>query len=54
MKQKNTKELDAILGSTHVAQIDEYIQENQDSLMTDERPFTRYMRQLIREKGLKQ
>lgn len=54
MKQKNTKELDAILGNTHVAQIDEYIQENQDSLITDERPFTRYMRQFIREKGLKQ
>lgn len=52
--KKNTNELDKILESTHVSQIKTYFAENADSLRDEDRPFSQYMRKLIREKGLKQ
>ncbi len=52
--KKNTNELNKILESTHISQIETYFTENADSLRDEDRPFSQYMRKLIREKGLKQ
>ena len=52
--EKDTDELENILKSTHTGNISEYIKANADSMLKGDRPFTDYMRDLIRDKGLKQ
>ena len=53
MHKKSTEELEKILGSTHVAEINEYLSENSESIVNSDRPFTDYMRSIIKEKGLR-
>ena len=53
-KEKSTDELDEILESTHIRQIGKFLKENADSMRDEERPFTQYMREMIRGKKLKQ
>lgn len=52
--KKNTKELENILKSTHAKQVEEFLQEHSDSMITDEFPFAAYIREVIRDKGFKQ
>ena len=52
--EKDTNELDQILGSTHISQIETYYAENADSLREEDHPFSQYMKKLIYEKRLKQ
>lgn len=54
MNQKNTKELEKILGSTHIENIHEYISQNEDSLLSPDRPFSDYIREIIKKNGLRQ
>ena len=54
MNQKNTEELEKILGSTHISDIDGYLYEHAESIVSSDRPFADYIRELIKEKGLKQ
>ena len=54
MIQKSTEELEIILKKTHIKQMDMYFTDNADSLLSGDRPFSDYMRKLIKEKRLKQ
>lgn len=54
MNKKNTEELEKILGSTHVKEIKDYLSDNAESIITSDRPFSDYIRRIIKEKGLKQ
>lgn len=53
MNKKSTEELEKILGSTHVGEIKDYLAENSDSIVVSDRPFSDYIRGLIKEKGLR-
>ena len=54
MNKKNTEELEKILGFTHVTKIKDYLTDNAESIITSDRPFSDYIRRIIKEKGLKQ
>ena len=54
MSEKNTEELEKVLGSTHVKHFDEYCSNNSESMMQGENDFTTYMKRLLKEKKLKQ
>lgn len=54
MNQKSTEELEKILGSTHIDNIGGYLSENADSILSSDRPFSDYIRGIIKEKGLRQ
>lgn len=53
MFNKTTHELEEMLGSTHPYDIADYVQENGDDMMDGDRDFTRYMRERLKEKGLR-
>lgn len=54
MNIKSTEELEKILGSTHITEIDGYLSDNADSIVTSDRPFADYIRNIIKNKGLRQ
>lgn len=55
MKNKlNTKELNEVLNNTHMKDLDKFLEENKESMLSDDRPFCDYMRGLIKEKGILQ
>ena len=54
MNEKDTLELDSVLGCTHLSDIQDYLKENADSILTNDRPFTNYMKTIIRKNNLKQ
>lgn len=54
MTTRSTDELENVLGSTHMSDIDKYLSENADSLISPDRPFSDYMHLILKEKGLKQ
>lgn len=51
---KDTDELEKVLQSTHLEDIDQYLNDYRESMVTGDRPFAAYMRGLIREKGIRQ
>lgn len=53
MFKKNTQELEEMLGSTHPYDIGTYVEENTGDMMDGDRDFTRYMRERLKEKGLR-
>ena len=52
MYKKNTDDLEKALESTHPADIEKFLEENADEMSGTDKPFARYMRQLLAEKGL--
>ena len=54
MNEKNTRELENILGSTHIKDFEKYCKQNKDSMVQDEKDFTIYFKDLFKEKGLSQ
>ncbi|MBR6957238.1 MAG: hypothetical protein IKH73_02195, partial [Erysipelotrichaceae bacterium] len=54
MQKKKTTELDQMLGSVNPDKISEYLKENAESIFTDEKPFSVYMREMFRQKGYSQ
>lgn len=54
MSTKSTEELENILKSTHAEDVSDYLNDNNDSLITSDRPFAEYMRMMIKEKKLYQ
>ncbi|MCD7755167.1 MAG: hypothetical protein LUJ09_02345 [Firmicutes bacterium] len=54
MEQKSTEELEKILQGTHTCQVDTYLENNADSLLDTERPFSSYMRRMIKKAGKSQ
>lgn len=51
MSKKSTDELEKILGRTSASNIEDYLTENRESLLSDERPFSAYMHEMIRKYG---
>lgn len=54
MNSKNTRELENILKNTHLSGIPKYLSEQSESIIRSDRPFSDYIRERIKEKGLKQ
>ena len=54
MKEKNTAELEKILGSTHLNSFDAFCAENKESMLEECRGFSCYVKNLLKEKGLSQ
>ena len=52
--KKTTGTLTNILMNTRLKDFEKFQEENRDSLITDDQPFSSYMRETIRNKGLKQ
>ncbi|MGN0155654.1 MAG: hypothetical protein ACI39N_00265 [Lachnospiraceae bacterium] len=54
MNEKNTKELENVLGSTHVNEFAKFYKENKDSMTTSIDSFSVYVKELFRQKGVTQ
>ena len=54
MKQKNTKELDDILGKTHISDFDKFCVEQKGSMDPEQNAFSEYIKDLLKEKKIKQ
>ena len=52
MKQKNTKELDDILGKTHISDFDKFCVEQKDSMNPEQNAFSEYIKDLLKEKKI--
>ena len=50
MKQKNTKELDDILGKTHISDFDKFCVEQKGSMDPEQNAFSEYIKDLLKEK----
>ena len=54
MKQKNTKELDDILGKTHISDFDKFCVEQKGSMDPEQNAFSEYIKDLLKEKKITQ
>lgn len=54
MAKKSTNELENILGSTASANIETFLAENAEEFVTQDRPFSAYMHDMIRKNGMTQ
>lgn len=54
MEIKSTDELEKILGKTHLNDINDYLENNGNSIIDSEYAFHDYIRELIKEKKLRQ
>ena len=54
MNTKSTDELEGILGSTHIEDMEEYLKENSEVMIDSDKPFADFMREKIKEKGIQQ
>ena len=51
MAKKSTEELENILGETSTTNIEAYLEQNAESLLSEEKPFSAYMHEMIRKCG---
>lgn len=54
MNEKNTKELEKVLTSTHLSEFNEYCTNNKDSILSEQSSFNVYMKELFAKKGITQ
>lgn len=54
MKEKSTRELESILGSTHLSEFEKYCKKNKESINPDKDSFSTYLKDLLKEKHLTQ
>lgn len=54
MSEKNTQELENVLGSTHVKSFDSYCRDNAKVLMNEEDAFSVYMKNIFKDKNITQ
>lgn len=54
MNEKNTKELETVLGNTHLKDFDTYCKSNKGSMLSDDKSFFVYCKDLFKEKGVSQ
>lgn len=54
MEKKSTEELNQILGQTNLDSIEGFFQEQADSMIDQEKPFAKYLHQIISRNGLTQ
>lgn len=54
MNEKRTSDLESVLGSTHVRDFDAFCKANKESMLSEDKAFTVYMKELFKEKGMSQ
>lgn len=54
MVDKSTDDLNNVLKSTHVRDIDAFLEDNKDSMIGEEHAFSLYMKALFKDKGILQ
>ena len=54
MSGREMKQRTRGLEDTHLSEVQDYLKEHADSILRSDRPFSKYMRAVIRKKGLKQ
>lgn len=54
MQEKETKELEKVLGKTHLSDYDAYVEENRESMLSDSNSFSTYVKELMSQKGISQ
>ena len=54
MSGREMKQTTRGLENTHLSEVQDYLKEHADSILRSDRPFSKYMRAVIRKKGLKQ
>ena len=54
MEKKSTEELQNILGNTSPDSIEAFLQEHSDNMIDEEKPFAKYLHQIISRNGLTQ
>ncbi|MBQ8280039.1 MAG: hypothetical protein IJZ23_09390 [Roseburia sp.] len=54
MNEKDTNELVSALKSTHLNDFSQYCKANKESMMSDDKVFSVYFKELFREKGISQ
>ena len=54
MGRKSTGELDKVLGKLNPDLIQDYFNDNKQDLYADEKPFSKYMKEMFRAKGFSQ
>lgn len=54
MSEKSTFELENILKGTHYKNINNYLKENENELLDESKEFSKYMRNLIKVKNIRQ
>ncbi len=54
MQEKDTNDLENVLGKTHLADYDSYVQKNKASLLSESNSFSTYVKEKIAEKGITQ
>lgn len=54
MNEKNTNELEQVLGNTHMKDFSRYCKENRESLISDDKSFSVYFKELFQQKGVSQ
>lgn len=52
MKEKNTKELNEVLGKTHLSDFEKYCAENKESVSDNSEAFSIYVKNLLQERSL--
>ena len=53
MNEKDTFELDQVLGKTHLSEVTDYLKEQADSMLVGNRPFGTYMKSIIKRNKIK-
>jgi uncharacterized protein YqgQ len=54
MQEKETKELEKVLGKTHLSDYDSFVEDNKDSMLWDSNSFSTYVKGLMAQKGISQ
>ena len=54
MQEKQTYELEKILGKTHPDEYDDYIRENKDSMLSDSNSFSAFFKEVLKRNGISQ
>ncbi|WP_022770096.1 MULTISPECIES: hypothetical protein [unclassified Butyrivibrio] len=54
MQEKETKELEKVLGKTHLSDYDSFVEDNRDSMLSASNSFSTYVKGLMAQKGISQ
>lgn len=54
MNERKMSEPDYELENTHLSDVQEYLKEHADSILSEDRPFNKYMKALFKKKNVKQ
>lgn len=54
MQEKDTNELEKVLGKTHLSDYDDYLDSNRDSMISEANSFPAFIKDIINKKGITQ